>query len=149
MPKNEYTVVLSDEEKEKAHKIVKTGKNPARLILRTRILLLTDDNREPSLTIREVADICNVSTTTVMAVREKYSTSGFEATINRKKRQVPPVEPKITGDVEAKIIALSCSAPPEGYSKWTVRLLADKAVELKIIDSIHYSSVSNLLKKTK
>jgi hypothetical protein len=65
-----------------------------------------------------------------------------------KKRDIPPVPAKITGDVEARIIALSCNEPPEGRSKWTLRLLADKAVELEIIDSISYVSIGQVLKKT-
>jgi len=68
--------------------------------------------------------------------------------LQRKKRATPPVAPKVTGDVEAHIIALCCSSPPEGYSRWTVRLLADKCVELGIIDSISPMTINRTLKKT-
>ena len=72
---------------------------------------------------------------------------GLQAALGRKKRETPPVAPKITGEVEAKIIALSCSSPPPGRSKWSLRLLADKAVELQYIDSISHEAVGRLLKK--
>ena len=73
---------------------------------------------------------------------------GLEATVFRKKRATPPVPPKVTGDVEAHIIALACSEPPEGYSKWTLRLLADKCVELNYAESLSHVTVSRVLKKT-
>ncbi len=66
----------------------------------------------------------------------------------RKKRETPPVPAKVTGEVEAHVIALACGKPPKGYSKWTLRLLANKAVELGYIDSISHVTVSNILKKT-
>ena len=68
--------------------------------------------------------------------------------VKRKERNTPPVPPKCTGDVEARIIALACSEPPEGRSKWTLRLLSEKSVELKIIDSISHMQVGRILKKT-
>ena len=68
--------------------------------------------------------------------------------MKRKERNTPPVPPKCTGDVEARIIELSCSEPPEGRSKWTLRLLSEKSVELKIIDSISHMQVGRILKKT-
>jgi hypothetical protein len=67
--------------------------------------------------------------------------------LQRKKRETPPVEAKITGEVEAKIVALGCSQPPEGRARWTLRLLAEKAVELEIIGEISHSSVGSVLKK--
>ena len=96
---------------------------------------------------REIASLFLVNPQTVHTIRKTYATEGLDAAIGRKKRQTPPIQPKITGDVEAKIIALRCGEPQEGRSKWTVRLLADKAVELQIIDSISHESVFRLLKK--
>ncbi|HAG10010.1 MAG TPA: hypothetical protein DCK76_01090 [Desulfotomaculum sp.] len=75
------------------------------------------------------------------------SEHGLQVAIDRKKRSTPPVEPKLTGEVKAKIIALSCSAPPSGWSRWTLRLLADKAVELQYVDSVSHVAVGRLLKK--
>jgi hypothetical protein len=147
MPKKIYKVELSEEEKEILGKIVKTGKSPAKAIMRSNILLSTDDNRKPKLAIREVAEIYNVSPTTVNNIRKSYAESGIEGTVKRKKRESPPVAPKITGEVEAKIIALSCTKPPEGYCRWTIRLLRDKVVELGYIDTIGRTSVNDVLKK--
>lgn len=81
-------------------------------------------------------------------VRKTYALFGLEAAIFRKKRVKPPTEPKITGEVEAKIIALSCSEPPVGRARWALRMLADKAVELGYIESISHESVNHVPKKT-
>ena len=75
-------------------------------------------------------------------------TRGLERVLTRKKRETPPVPVKVTGEVEAHVIALACGAPPEGYEKWSLRLLADKCVELNYIDSISHTTVANILKKT-
>jgi transposase len=147
MPKRNYEVKLSEEERLILKKIVSTGKSPAKKILRSNILLSTDEKRVPKQTIRKVAEIYGVSTTTVNEVRKSYSENGLESTINRKKRETPPVEPKITGDIEAKIIALSCTEAPTGYSRWTLRLLTKKVIELGYIDSIGRTSVNEVLKK--
>jgi len=136
MPKKIYKVELSEEERELLRKIVKTGKSPAKTIMRSNILLATDDRRVPKLPIREVADIFGVSPNTINIIRKSYAERGIKGTIKRKKRETPPVAPKITGDIEAKIIATACSTPPEGYSRWTVRLLTSKVVELGYIESI-------------
>ena len=81
-------------------------------------------------------------------MRASYCKNGLEATINRKKRETPPIPAKVTGEVEAHIIALACGQPPEGYSRCTLRLLADKTVELGYIESISHVTVSNILEKT-
>jgi len=147
MPKKIYTIALSDEEKAILLKTVTTGKSTAKEILHANILLATADNRVPKLTVAEVADRCNTTRTTVQTVRKSYANGGFDCALKRKKRLTPPVPPKIIGDVEAHIIALACSEPPQGFCKWSLRLLADKAVELEYIDKISYVSVGTLLKK--
>ena len=81
-------------------------------------------------------------------VRTSYCEKGLEATINRKKRETPPVPAKVTVEVEAHVVALACGEPPEGYSKWTLRLLADKTVELGYIDFISHVTISTILIKT-
>ena len=94
-----------------------------------------------------VASRCGVSTTTVYNISKKYVEEGLHAVINRKVREKPPVTSIVTGDIEAEIIALACSAPPEGNSRWTLRLLETKAVELKIIESISDTTIGRVLKK--
>ena len=100
------------------------------------------------MTVAEIADAFSTTPTTVQTVRSTYATNGLDAAVYRKKRETPPVAPKVTGEVEAHIIALACGEPPTGYSKWSVRLLADKCVELNYIDSISHMTVSRVLKKT-
>lgn len=116
--------------------------------MRANVLLAADKN-SPSgkKSESEIAEHLHVNQQTVHALRKTYAEHGLDAAISRKKRDTPPVEPKITGEVEAKIIALSCSTPPTGRSKWSLRLLADKAVELQYIDSIFHEAVGRLLKK--
>lgn len=147
MPKRKYRVALSEEEKGKLKRITTTGKASAKEIMHANILLATDDSRTSKLTVIATAEKCNTSTTTVTRIRKQYSEGGLLAALERKVRETPPVEPKITGEVEARIIALSCSEPPEGFAKWSLRLLADKAVELEYIESISFVSVGTVLKK--
>lgn len=147
MPKKKYSIILTDQERQQLKKIVKCGTSPAKAILRANIILLLDESTGKHMSINEIADALNTTSTTVMNVKKAYCKKGTHDTITRKKRSKPPVEAKITGEVEAKIIALSCSEPPAGFSRWTLRLMADKSVELGIIDQISYVSVSNVLKK--
>ncbi|MCL1802756.1 MAG: helix-turn-helix domain-containing protein [Eubacteriaceae bacterium] len=96
-----------------------------------------------------MAKALRVSKNVVQDVRRKCSEQGLKCAIERKKRDPdkPPNKPKITGDVEAKVIALSCSEPPEGYKKWTIRLLASKSVELGFVESMSRTTANNILKK--
>ena len=112
------------------------------------MILASDKHSEKYLTVAEIANVYHTTPTTVQTVRTSYCEKGLEATINRKKRETPPVPAKVTGEVEAHVIALACGKPPEGYAKWTLRLLADKTVELGYITSISHVTVSNILKKT-
>ena len=147
MPKLKYHVNLTDEERALLVKITTTGKGSAKEIQHANILLSTDDNRSTKLTVVAVAEKCNSTTTTVQIIRKLYSEEGFDAALKRKKRTIPPVQPKITGDVEAHIIAMACGEVPVGFAKWSLRLLADKTVELGYIDNISYVSVGTVLKK--
>lgn len=148
MPSIKYVIELSAEEKGKLTEIVTKGKSPARTILRANILLASDRQNEKYMTVSEIAKAYHTTSTTVQKVRASYCEKGLEATIHRKKRETPPVPAKVTGEVEAHVIALACGKPPEGYSKWTLRLLANKAVELGYIDSISHTTISTILKKT-
>ena len=149
MPTVKYEIKLTETDKNTLLKIIKSGMSPARTILRANILLSADrQNKSTYLTVKEAAERFHTSTTTVQKVRAAYANNGLEQTLSRKKRTTPPVAAKITGDVEAHIIALACGEPPEGYTRWTVRLLADKSIELQYVDSISAMTISRLLKKT-
>ena len=147
MPKMKYELLLPSNERNKLMKTVKSGTSSAKEILHANILLLLDKNNPKRRNFKEIADILQTTATTVMTVKKAYCENGLDAAIGRKKRLSPPVEAKLTGEIEAKIIALSCGEPPEGYARWTLRLLADRSIELGIIDSISYVSVGSILKK--
>ncbi len=149
MPKQKYVVKLTTKERKTMLDIVKKGSASAKIIMHANVLLAVDESKQqPRRTESEVAEMFSVHSQTVHAIRKEFSINGLDAALSRKKRETPPVPPKITDDVEAKIIALSCSEPPDGRSRWTLRLLAEKAVELNYVDSISYVAVGNLLKKT-
>ena len=148
MPSIKYVIELSAEEKAKLTEIVTKGNSPARTILRANILLASDRQSEKYMTVSEIAKAYHTTPTTVQNVRASYCGKGLEATIRRKKRETPPVPAKVTGEVEAHVIALACGEPPEGYAKWTLRLLANKTVELGYIDSISHTTIRTILKKT-
>ena len=148
MPKIKYHVCLTDEERVELLTIVSKGTITARAIMHANVLLAADETRKSrKMSDEDIAEQCHINRQTVQTIRRTYSEKGLDVAIRRKKRETPPVEPKITGEVEARIIALCCTTPPAGRSKWSLRLLADKSVELKIIDSISHEAISRLLKK--
>lgn len=99
------------------------------------------------MTVEETSAAFHVSATTVQKLRSCYAEQGLESTLKRRKRATPPVPAKVTGDDEAHIIALACTDPPEGYSRWTVRLLADKCVELGFLESVSAMTINRTVKK--
>ena len=135
--------------KSELEKFTKTGKRSVKLVNRAKIILELDeaDGRKP-LTQEQIGEKIGVSRRTVNDAKEAFiAAESISEFLQRKKRETPPVKPKITGEVEAHIIALACSPVPEGCAKWGVRLLADKCVELNYIDSISFKSVQRVLKK--
>jgi hypothetical protein len=149
MPKIKYHVCLTSIEQKSLLKFVAQGTATAKAIMHANVLLAADENGSGThKNESEIAEIYHVNKQTVHAIRQKCSKNGVEAAIRRKKRKTPPVAPKITGDVQARIIAISCSQPPKGRARWSLRLLADKVVELNIIDSISHEAVGKVLKKT-
>ena len=148
MPSVKYLIELSDSDRKVLQDIIKKGTSPAKAILRANILLASDQNSKQYMTVAKIAETYHTTPTTVQNVRTSYANNGLATTLSRKKRATPPVAPKVTGDVEAHIIALACGNPPEGYEKWTLRLLADKCVELNYAESLSHMTVARILKKT-
>ena len=142
-----YIVTLTQKEREELSGIIKKGKNAAK-IRRSHILLGADASAEgKQMTDQAISKAYSVSIRTVERLRERFVSAGFEIALKGK----PAGEPKprkIDGDVEAHLIALSCSKAPDGYKQWSFRLLADKMVELEYIDSLSHESVRQVLKKT-
>lgn len=149
MPKVKFHVCLTPKERNELLDIVSKGKDTARAIMHANVLLAADENfpRERKSEF-EIAELFHINRITVHTIRKQFSENGMKSAIIRKKRKTPPITPKITGEVEARIIALGCSSPPEGRTRWSLRLLADKAVELQYIGSISHEAVGRLLKKT-
>ena len=148
MRSTQYPLHLTGEERSALRTFVSQGKHSAKAIRRAYILLEADEDRPGGpLKEFEIAQHLQVHPNTIYKVRKTYAELGWEATVQRKKRITPPNPPKITGEVEAKIIALSCSTPPAGRSTWSLSLLAQKAVELHYIDSISHETVRHVLKK--
>jgi transposase len=147
MKKN--AINLTAEQRQELEKFSKTGVHSAKLIKRAQIILLLDTAETgKAIKFEEIAKRLDVSTTTITKVKADYfAAENVLAFLQRKKRETPPVEPKITGEIEARIIALACSEAPEGCARWTVRLLAEKSVELLLVDSLSHMTVHNLLKK--
>ena len=147
MKKNE--VKLTADQRKVLQKFVKTGVHSAKLIKRAEIILLLDTSESgKAVAFGEISKRLDVSETTITNVKKDFfAAEDVKAFLQRKQRDTPPVEPKITGEVEARIIALACSEVPAGCARWTVRLIADKSVELQIVDSLSFKSVQRLLKK--
>jgi transposase len=146
--KKKYPVILSDTEREHLKNLIATGTAPARKLTHARILLKADQGSEgPGWVDEQVAEAVEVSQPTVSRVRKHYVEKGLEAALNRR----PPnrhYHRKLDGEQEARLVALACSEPPEGQARWSLRLLADKMVELEVVDDISYQTVRRTLKKT-
>jgi transposase len=143
-----YKVTLEAEERQHLHDLIAAGRAAARKLVHARILLKADAAAGgPGWPDWQIADALEVSTDTVERVRRRFVELGLDAALDRKKRERPPREIKLDGRAEARLIALACSPPPEGRAVWTMQLLADKLVELEVVDSISDETVRTTLKK--
>jgi len=143
MSQKQFMVQLKEQERHRLQQIVRSGKHKARKIARCRVLLLADG--PTGKTDQEISDALDISLGTIFNIRRRYSQEGLERAIGEGARSGQP--PKFKGKASAKITAIACSTPPDGQARWTLRLLADRVVELKIVESISHQSVSNILKK--
>lgn len=137
-------VELTDDERSTLQDVVKKLQGTSQKFKRAKILLKAD----AGWTDARIAEALDCRTKTVENVRQRFVESGFEATLDGKQRDTPPIEKLLDGEQEAKIIALRLGKPPAGYGKWTLRLLARKVVELEIVDAVSYQTVRRTLKKT-
>jgi transposase len=142
-------VVLSAGEREWLTRVVRTGAHPAQEVRRSRILLELDESQGEPAGRREIAERVGVDPDTISNVARAYAERGGDiaATIQRRKRLTPPIEPKITGEVEARLIALACSAPPQGYAGWSLRLLERQVALVEDIPGMDHSTIGRVLKK--
>jgi transposase len=145
-----YVVELTEDERRNLYRLISAGRAPARMLNRARVLLKADVGKhsegEPLLD-REIAPMLETSTATVQRVRERFFRQGLDAALER---SAPDriYERSFDGRAEARLIALACSKAPQGRERWSMRLLADKAVELGIVESVSHETVRKTLKKT-
>jgi hypothetical protein len=140
-------VRLTDQERGELQIVIKKLKGTGQKVRRAQILLKADIGG-PNWTDERIAEAFSCRTRTVERLRQRLVEQGFEDTLHRVERAQPPVEKLLTGAQEARIIATRLGPPPKGYANWTLRLLARKVVQLKIVDSVSHETVRRTLKKT-
>ena len=143
-----YIVRLEPEEREQLQLFAGAGKRAAYKIRHANMLLMADVDG-PAWSDARIAEGLGVSIGQIEHLRKRFVEQGLEACLERKKQERPSVEPIFDGEKEAKLIALACSKPPEGHGRWALRLLADRAVELRIVEATSYETVRQTLKKTR
>ena len=150
--KKKYVVKLTIDQREHLHRLISAGTAPARMLNRARILLKADVGEHAgggaqALIDKEIAKMLETSTATVQRVRERFCRQGLDAALER---SMPDrvYKRSFDGLAEARLIALACSEPPEGREHWSLRLLADKAVELGIVEEVSHETIRKTLKKT-
>jgi hypothetical protein len=144
-----YRVTLTKEERKELEAMTRRGKTHARRFIHARALLLCDAGEDgPAWNVADVATALGVTSRSIEHLKKRFVEDGFEAALERKPREKPPREVIFDGAFEARLIALACSNAPEGRRRWTVRLLADKAVELRFAGSVSHMTVQRVLKKT-
>lgn len=143
---SEHTrIMLTPEERSHLENLIRSGSAPARTQTKVRVLLMTDRNFGERRKDADIAESLMINAATVGRTRRKFLDEGMEAALYDKPR--PGRVPKITGDIEAKLTMLACSDPPEGHSRWTLQLLADKLVNLNLVESISVVAIHKRLKK--
>ena len=143
-----YIVELTSAEQKELAQLVSKGKATARKITHARILLQSDESQDgPAWTDRQISEAFGIHTNTIHGIRRRFVEHGLQAALERNKQDHPSRKRVVDGEVEAHLIALRCGDPPEGRNQWTLRLLADKLVELEIVPSICHETVRQALKK--
>jgi len=144
-----YRVTLTREEREKLETMTRAGKTSARKLIHARLLLLSDVAPDgPAWTVADTAKAVGVSPRTIEHVKQRFVEEGLDAALERKMPEKPAREVIFDGAFEARLIALACSKAPNGRQRWTVRLLAQKAVELEYAQKVSHMTVHKILKKT-
>jgi transposase len=144
-----YRVTLTKEERKDLETMTRRGKAHARRFIHARALLLCDAGADgPAWNVADVATALGVTSRAIEHLKKRFVEEGLEAALERKPREKPPREVIFDGAFEARLIALACSDAPDGRRRWTVRLLADKAIELRFAESVSHMTVQRVLKKT-
>jgi hypothetical protein len=148
MSHKKWVVELQAEERQQLEALIGKRKTAAQTVLKARILLKADAAAEGGgWTDAHIAKALEINEKYVSRTRRKLVEEGLEAVFERKQRTSPPRQKVFDGEKEAKLVALACSQPPEGFARWSIRLLAEKVVEREIVDSVHHNTVGRVLKK--
>ena len=148
MPKKKYVVSLTAEEREYLEKLTTTGKTAAYKINHARVLLKADTNQDGGGCLDQaIANALDISVSTIERVRQRFVERGLEEALNRQP-QARHKPRRLDGDAEARLLAITCSSPPCGSARWTLRLLAQHLIELEQVQSISHETVRQTLKKT-
>jgi transposase len=143
-----YRVTLTEKERKELEALTRRGKTHARRVIRARALLLCDAGPNgPAWKVADIAEALGITARTIEHLKKRFVEDGLDVALERKKREKPPREVVFDGAFEARLLSLACSEAPAGYHRWTVRLLADKVVELNIAPSVSHMTVQRALKK--
>ena len=150
MPKIKYRFALTQDERDELEAIVAKGKHSSQKVINALILLNYDEDasRQRTLSEQDISNVLKCSAMKIHRTKQRFVEEGMDIALNGRKGE-RIYKRKADGDLEAHLVALSCSDPPEGQSQWSLRLLADKVVELGYVESISYETVRRVLKKTK
>jgi hypothetical protein len=150
VPRIRYRVTLTEKERNHLSDLTTKGRHASQTVLNALILLGCDEgpSQENRLTAEQLAEVLPVSTRKVDRTKKRFVEEGLDAALQKRKPD-RVYERKVDGDVEAHLVALSCSEPPTGHARWSLRLLADKMVELEYVDGISHETVRRTLKKTR
>jgi transposase len=144
-----HIICLSEEQRQSLQQLIKAGHAPARQILHAQILLKVDESPVgPNWSNKQIQEAFGAVESTVWRVRTRFLREGLPAAVERRAQPDRPEKRKLTGEHEAHLIALACQKPPDGRERWTLRLLADKLVELEIVEDVSHETVRMTLKKT-
>ena len=144
--KHKYQINLTTEERKKLLQILSKGKTSARLVKRANILLALD-GKDPNQ--RKLAEELHTTAQTIIRVSKEYLDLGFEKTMQYRRNPIPPISPIIDGEAEARILQIACSEAPAGHSRWSLKMIAAKAMELHIVEHVCPETIRKALKKTK
>ena len=146
--RKKYTVTLTETERDELERLIAAGTAPARKLTHARILLKADQGRDgPGWVDERIAEAVEVSQPTISRIRRQYVEEGLEAALDRRAPR-REYQRKLDGEAEARLVAIACSEPPAGQARWSLRLLADRLVELEVVDAVSYQTVCRALKKT-
>ena len=148
MPKKKYVVSLTPEERQALEQLTTTGRAPAYKVNHARILLKADTNQaDGGWTDQTISEALDISSSTIERVRQRFVEESLAAALQRKPQQRHKPH-RLDGEQEAHLIALTCGAAPEGYGRWSLRLLAERMVELDYVETVSHETVRQTLKKT-